>query len=53
VFWGIAGLGAAIVAIGLASTSARAKASAARVAGLLDVPPGAPHGARMLSSTPG
>ncbi|HKE20207.1 MAG TPA: DHA2 family efflux MFS transporter permease subunit [Kofleriaceae bacterium] len=38
VFWVIAGLGAAIVALGLASTGARAKASAERVAFLLDPP---------------
>jgi predicted MFS family arabinose efflux permease len=42
-FWGIAGLGAAIVALGLASTGARAKASAERVASWLDLPP--PSGA--------
>jgi EmrB/QacA subfamily drug resistance transporter len=36
VFWVIAGLGAAIVALGLASTGARAKASAERVRFLLD-----------------
>jgi EmrB/QacA subfamily drug resistance transporter len=34
-FWVIAGFGAAIVALGIASTGARARASAARVAGLL------------------
>jgi len=39
VFWVIAGLGAAIVALGFASTGARAKASAARVAFLLDLSP--------------
>jgi EmrB/QacA subfamily drug resistance transporter len=38
VFWVIAGFGAAIVVLGLASTSARAKASADRVAFLLDAP---------------
>jgi EmrB/QacA subfamily drug resistance transporter len=41
VFWVIAGLGAAIVALGLASTGERAKASAQRVAFLLDPPPSA------------
>jgi MFS family permease len=35
VFWVIAGFGAAIVALGLASTGARARASADRVASLL------------------
>ena len=43
-FWVIAGLGAAIVALGLASTGARAKASAARVAHLLDREPATPIG---------
>jgi len=36
VFWVIVGFGAAVVALGLASTGARARASADRVAGLLD-----------------
>jgi EmrB/QacA subfamily drug resistance transporter len=40
VFWVIAGLGAGIVALGLASTGARARASAERVAFLLDPPAG-------------
>lgn len=40
VFWVIAGLGAAIVVLGLASTGARARASASRVARLLDAPVG-------------
>jgi MFS family permease len=38
VFWVTAGFGVAIVALGLASTGARAKASASRVALLLDPP---------------
>jgi EmrB/QacA subfamily drug resistance transporter len=42
VFWVIAGFGAAIAALGLASTGARAKASADRVALLLDGPAGGP-----------
>lgn len=42
VFWVIAGFGAAIVVLGLASTGARAKASADRVAFLLDAPGGTP-----------
>src|SRR5262249_25666117 len=42
VFWVTAGFGAAIVALGLASTGARAKASASRVAFLLDPPAEAP-----------
>jgi MFS family permease len=37
-FWVSAGLGMAIVVLGLASTGARARASAARVASLLDGP---------------
>jgi hypothetical protein len=41
VFWVIAGLGAGIVVLGLVSTGARARASAARVAFLLDPPSGA------------
>ncbi len=41
VFWVIAGLGAGVVVLGLASTGRRAKASALRVAGLLDAPAGA------------
>jgi len=57
VFWMIAGFGAAIALLGLASTGARAKASADRVAFLLDAPGLAPQdGARsasVLSSTPG
>jgi MFS family permease len=57
VFWMIAGFGAAIALLGLASTGARAKASADRVAFLLDAPALAPQdGARsasVLSSTPG
>jgi EmrB/QacA subfamily drug resistance transporter len=56
-FWVIAGFGAAIAALGLASTGTRAKASADRVALLLDVPGGAPPGGARatgaLSSTPG
>jgi MFS family permease len=39
-FWVSAGLGVAIVALGLASTGARARASAAQVAFLLDTPRG-------------
>jgi MFS family permease len=42
VFWVIAGLGAGIVVLGLASTGRRAKASAERVAALLDAPADAP-----------
>jgi len=38
VFWVIAGLGVAIVVLGFASTGARARASAERVAFLLDAP---------------
>src|SRR6185369_1638415 len=37
-FWVSAGLGLTIVVLGLASTGARARASAARVASLLDGP---------------
>lgn len=44
VFWVIAGFGAAIVVLGIASTSARAKASADRVTFLLDAPVHAPSG---------
>ena len=40
VFWVIAGLGVGIVVLGLVSTGARARASAARVAFLLDAPQG-------------
>ena len=49
VFWVMVGLGAVIVALGLASTGTRAKASAERVRFLLDAPP-APsplHGDRL------
>jgi EmrB/QacA subfamily drug resistance transporter len=42
VFWVIAGLGAAIVVLGFASTGRRAKASAVRVASLLDPPASVP-----------
>jgi hypothetical protein len=53
----IAGFGAAIVVLGLASTGARAKASAERVALLLDVPGDVPpvgaRGASAPSSTSG
>jgi hypothetical protein len=38
VFWVIAGLGVGVVALGLVSTGARARASAERVAFLLDAP---------------
>jgi EmrB/QacA subfamily drug resistance transporter len=43
VFWVFAGLGAAIVVLGLVSTGARARASADRVALLLDVPAPGPY----------
>jgi MFS family permease len=54
VFWVITGLGVAIVALGLASTGARAKASAERVAFLLDPPPepGAPRFEPRAASVP-
>jgi len=42
VFWVVSGLGVGIVVLGLVSTGARARASAARVAFLLDEP-GAAH----------
>jgi len=45
VFWTIAGLGVAIVLLGLVSTGVRARESAARVAFLLDAPPDAATGA--------
>jgi EmrB/QacA subfamily drug resistance transporter len=44
VFWVIAGFGAAIVVLGFASTGTRAKASADRVAFLIDAPVGAAPG---------
>jgi EmrB/QacA subfamily drug resistance transporter len=52
VFWLTVGYGAAIVALGVLSTGARARASALRVAPLLDeVPPGRPatSGAKMAA----
>jgi EmrB/QacA subfamily drug resistance transporter len=52
VFWVIAGLGVAIVVLGFASTGARAKASAERVAFLLDSP-GAHSDSGMRSMSPG
>jgi EmrB/QacA subfamily drug resistance transporter len=44
VFWVIAGLGVGIVVLGVVSTGARARASADRVAFLLDSPADAPQG---------
>lgn len=57
VFWVFTGFGVAIGALGLASTGARARASADRVAFLLDAPVDAPpvgeRVASVVSSTPG
>jgi hypothetical protein len=49
VFWVIAGFGAATGALGVASTGARAKASAERVRFLLDPPLAPPSPARAVN----